>query len=64
MLKEIFLILLTTIASWFDKNCPVQHWKRDLCIPQKLRIPDFIRITKSSDSKRQFKVLKRKFQRS
>ena len=58
------MIRLTTITSLFYQNCPVEHWKRDLRIPQKLRIPDFIQITKSSDSKRELKVLKRKFQRS
>ena len=64
MLKEIFLISLTNIATWFDQNCPVQYWKRDLRIPQNLRIPDLIRITKASHSKRQLKVLKRKFEPS
>ena len=64
MLKEIFLILLTTIASWFDQNCPVQHCKRDLRIPQNLRIADIFQITKGSHSKRQLKVLKQKFGRS
>ena len=64
ILKEKFLIHLTTITTWFDKNCPVQHWKRDLRIPQKLTIPDLIPITKASHFKRQLKVLKRKFQRS
>ena len=64
MLKEIFLISLTNINTWFDQNCPVQYWKRDLRIPQNLRIPDLIRITKASHSKRQLKVLKRKFEPS
>ena len=64
ILKEIFRICLTTITSRFDKKCRVQHWKRDLRIPEKLRIPDFIPITKTSHSKRQLKVLKQKFQRS
>ena len=64
ILKEIFLICLTTITIWFDQKCPVQYWKRDLGIPQNLRIPDLIRITKASHSKRQLKVLKQKFQRS
>ena len=64
ILKEIFLIRLTTITIWFDQNCPVQYWKRDLRIPQKLIIPDLIRITKASHLKRQLKVLKRKFERS
>ena len=45
-------------------NCALQHWKRDLRIRQNLRIPDLIRITKASHSKRQLKVLKRKFGRS
>ena len=61
MLKEIFLISLTNITTWFDQNCPVQYLKRDLRIPQNLRIPDIIQITKGSHSKRQLKVLKRKF---
>ena len=64
MLKEIFRISLTNITTWFDQNCPVQYWKRDLRIPQNLRIPDLIRITKASHSKRQLKVLKRKFEPS
>ena len=64
ILKEIFRIRLSTITSWFDQNCLVQHWKGDLRIQQNLRIPDLIRITKASHSKRQLKVLKRKFQRS
>ena len=64
ILKEIFLIRLITITIWFDKNCPVQYWKRDLRIPQNFRIPELIRITKAFDSRRQLKVLKRKFQRS
>ena len=64
ILKEIFLIRLTTITSWFDQNCPVQHWKRDLRIPQNLRIPDIIQITEGSYSKRQLKVLTRKFEPS
>ena len=64
ILKEIFRIRLTNITTWFDQNCPVQYWKRDLRIPQNLRIPDFIRITKGSHSKRQLKVWKRKFEPS
>ena len=48
----------------FDQNCPVDYWKRDLRIPQNLRMPDLIRITKAFDSRRQLKVLKRKFPRS
>ena len=64
MLKEIFRISLTNITTWFDQNCPVQYWKRDLRIPQNLRIPDLIRITKGSHSKCQLKVWKRKFERS
>ena len=62
ILKEILVIRLTTITTWFDQNCPVQHWKRDLRIRQNLRIPELIWITKDFDSRRQFKVLKRKFQ--
>ena len=58
------MIRLITITILFDKNCPVQYWKRDLRIPQNLRMPDLIRITKAFDSRRQLKVLKRKFQRS
>ena len=78
MLKEIFLISLTNITTWFDQNCPVQYWKRDLRIPQNLTkwtilkeiflilttIADLTRITKASHSKRQLKVLKRKFEPS
>ena len=64
MLKEIFRISLTNITTWFDQNCPVQYWKGDLRIPQNLRIPDLIRNTKATLSKRQLKVLKWKFQRS
>ena len=63
-LNKIFLIRLTNITTWFDQKCLVQYWKRDLRIPQNLRIPDLIRITKASHSKRQLKVLKRKFGRS
>ena len=64
VLKKIFLIRLTTITISFDQNCPVQYWKRNLRIRQNLRIPDLIRITKASHSKRQLKVLKGKFGRS
>ena len=64
ILKEIFLTRLTTITSRFDQKCPLQHWKRDLRIRQKLRIQESIRITKASHSKRQLKVLKRKFKQS
>ena len=58
------MIRLTTITISFDQNCAVQYWKRDLRIRQNLRIPDLIRISKASHSKRQLKVLKRKFGRS
>ena len=58
------MIRLTTITISFDQNCAVQYWKRDLRIRRNLRIPDLIRITKASHSKRQLKVLKRKFGRS
>ena len=64
ILKEIFLIRLTNITTWFDQNCAVQYWKRDFRIPQNLILPDLIRITKASHSKRQLKVLKRKFEPS
>ena len=64
ILKEIFVIRLTAITTWFDQNCLVQHWKRDFRIPQKLTIADLIPIIKASHLKRQLKVLKRKFQRS
>ena len=64
ILKQIFQIGLNKITGLFDHNCPVQHWKRDLRIPQNLRIPDLIGITKASHSKRQLKLLKQKFDQS